>query len=109
LTAAGNGYWYQNLFLCQIQALGVPGDVFIAISTSGNSPNILKALAHAKWQGLTTIGLIGRSGGMMKALCDICMCVPSDSTPRNQECHLVLEYALCACFEEDLFGNLREQ
>jgi D-sedoheptulose 7-phosphate isomerase len=55
LTAAGNGYWYQNLFLCQIQALGVPGDVFIAISTSGNSPNILKALAHAKWQGLTTI------------------------------------------------------
>ena len=107
LTAVGNDYGYEEVFSRQIQALGVADDLFIAISTSGNSSNILKALAQAKQQGLTTIGLTGRSGGMMKALCDICLCVPSDSTPRIQECHLVLEHALCACIEEDLFGHLR--
>ena len=107
LTAIGNDYGYEDVFSRQIQALGVAGDVFIAISTSGNSPNILKALAQSKQQGLTTIGLTGRSGGMMKALCDICLCVPSESTPRIQECHLVLEHALCACIEEELFGHQR--
>lgn len=107
LTAIGNDYGYEDIFSRQIQALGVAGDVFIAISTSGNSPNILKALVQAKGQGLTTIGLTGRSGGKMKALCDICLCAPSDSTPRIQECHLVLEHALCACIEEELFGHQR--
>jgi D-sedoheptulose 7-phosphate isomerase len=107
LTAIGNDYGYEEVFARQIQALGLPGDVFIAISTSGNSPNILKALTQARQQGLTTIGLTGRSGGKMKALCDICICAPSDSTPRVQECHLVLEHALCACIEEELFGSQR--
>ena len=109
LTAIGNDYGYDDVFSRQIQALGIAGDVFIAISTSCNSPNILKALAQSKQQGLTTIGLTGRSGGLMKALCDICLCAPSDSTPRIQECHLVLEHTLCACIEEGLFGNLREK
>jgi D-sedoheptulose 7-phosphate isomerase len=107
LTAIGNDYGYEDVFSRQIQALGQAGDVFIAISTSGNSPNILKAIAQAKAQGLTVIGLTGRTGGKMKALCDLCLCVPSDSTPRIQECHLVLEHTLCACIEEALFGHQR--
>ena len=81
--------------------------MFIAISTSGNSPNILKAIDAAKARGLTVIGLTGKSGGKMKPLCDICICAPSDSTPRIQECHLVIEHALCACIEEAMFGDLR--
>ena len=107
LTAVGNDYGYEDVFARQIQALGQPGDVFIAISTSGNSPNILKAIEAAKARGLTVIGLTGKSGGKMKPLCDICICAPSDSTPRIQECHLVIEHTLCACIEEAMFGDLR--
>jgi len=107
LTAIGNDYGFEKVFSRQIEALGKKGDVFIAISTSGNSLNILRALEQARLQGLTTIGLTGRSGGSMKPLCDVCICVPSDSTPRIQECHLVLEHALCACIEEELFGERR--
>jgi D-sedoheptulose 7-phosphate isomerase len=107
LTAIGNDYGYEDVFSRQIQALGQAGDVFIAISTSGNSPNILKAISQSKAQGLTVIGLTGRTGGKMKALCDLCLCAPSDSTPRIQECHLVLEHTLCACIEEALFGHQR--
>lgn len=109
LTAIGNDYGYEDVFARQVQALGRSGDVFIAISTSGNSPNILKAIVAAKSIGLVVIGLTGRSGGKMKALCDICLCAPSDSTPRIQECHLLIEHCLCACIEEQLFGQLREQ
>ena len=105
LTSIGNDYGYEDIFSRQIQALGVAGDVFIAISTSGNSPNILKALVQARQQGLATIGLTGHSGGKMKTLCDVCICVPSDSTPRIQECHLVLEHTLCAFIESELFGD----
>lgn len=105
LTAVGNDYGYESLFSRQIQALGMAGDVFIAISTSGNSPNILKALHQARQQGLATIGLTGGTGGKMKELCDICLCAPADSTPRIQECHLVLEHTLCAWIEQELFGE----
>ena len=107
LTAIANDYGYEHVFSRQVQALGVAGDIFIGISTSGNSPNILNALAQAKTQGLTTIGLTGQSGGKMKDLCDICLRAPSDCTPRIQECHLVLEHALCTCIEETLFGSQR--
>jgi D-sedoheptulose 7-phosphate isomerase len=107
MTAISNDYGYEEVFSRQIEALGQAGDVFIAISTSGNSPNILKALLKARELGLATIGLTGRNGGMMKSLCDICLCVPSDSTPRIQECHLVIEHALCACIEEELFSHKR--
>ena len=109
LNAIGNDYGYEDVFARQVQALGRSGDVFIAISTSGNSPNILKAIEAAKSIGLVVIGLTGRSGGKMKELCDICLCAPSNSTPRIQECHLVIEHSLCACIEEQLFGHLREQ
>jgi D-sedoheptulose 7-phosphate isomerase len=106
-TAIGNDYGYEYIFSRQVQALGRTGDVFIAISTSGNSPNILKAVEAAKSIGLVVIGLTGRSGGKMKAMCDVCLCAPSDSTPRIQECHLVIEHSLCACIEESLFGHQR--
>lgn len=108
LTAISNDYGYEDVFARQIQAHGRTGDVFIAISTSGNSPNILKAIETAKSIGLVVIGLTGRSGGKMKDMCDVCLCAPSDSTPRIQECHLFFEHTLCACIEESLFGDLRK-
>ena len=108
LTAIGNDYGYEDVFARQIQAHGRSGDVFIAISTSGNSANILKAIQTAKAIGLVVIGLTGRSGGKMKDMCDVCLCAPSDSTPRIQECHLFFEHTLCACIEESLFGELRK-
>ena len=108
LTAIGNDYGYEDVFARQIQAHGRSGDVFIAISTSGNSSNILKAIQTAKAIGLVVIGLTGRSGGKMKDMCDVCLCAPSDSTPRIQECHLFFEHTLCACIEESLFGELRK-
>jgi D-sedoheptulose 7-phosphate isomerase len=108
LTAIGNDYGYEDVFSRQVQAHGRSGDVFIAISTSGNSPNILKAIETAKAIGLVVIGLTGQSGGKMKAMCDVCLCAPSDSTPRIQECHLFFEHTLCACIEESLFGDLKK-
>lgn len=108
LTAIGNDYGYEDVFARQIEAHGRSGDVFIAISTSGNSSNILKAIQTAKAIGLVVIGLTGRSGGKMKDMCDVCLCAPSDSTPRIQECHLFFEHTLCACIEESLFGELRK-
>ncbi len=107
LTAIGNDYGYEDVFARQVQAHGRTGDVFIGISTSGNSPNILKAIEAAKAIGVFVIGLTGRSGGKMKPLCDICLCAPTDSTPRIQECHLVIEHTLCACIEDALFSELR--
>jgi len=108
LTAIGNDYGYEDIFSRQIQAHGRVGDVFIAISTSGKSPNIIKAIHVAKAQGLTVIGLTGLGGGMMKSLCDICLCAPSEATPRIQECHLVMEHTLCAFIEKSLFGTLQK-
>lgn len=109
LTAIGNDYGYEDIFARQIQAHGQQGDVFIAISTSGNSPNIIKAMHEAKALGMTVIGLTGQSGGAMKPLCDTCFCVPSNSTPRIQEGHLLIEHSLCACIEEELFGQQRSK
>ena len=108
LTAIGNDYGYLDVFSRQVEALGCAGDVFIAISTSGNSANILKAVQSAKAKGLVVVGLTGRGGEKLKELCDICICAPSDSTPRIQECHLVIEHTICACIEETLFGSLRK-
>ena len=108
LTAIANDYHYDQIFSKQVRALGQSGDVLLAITTSGNSANILKAIQTAKAIGLVVIGLTGRSGGKMKDMCDVCLCAPSDSTPRIQECHLFFEHTLCACIEESLFGELRK-
>ncbi len=105
LTAIGNDYGYQEVFSRQILAHGCKGDIFIAISTSGESANILQAMRMARSIGMTVVGLTGQSGGSMKGLCDFCFCVPTTSTPRIQECHLVIEHTVCAQIEEALFGK----
>ncbi|EDO7695048.1 D-sedoheptulose 7-phosphate isomerase [Campylobacter coli] len=105
LTAIGNDYGYENLFARQVQAQGVKGDVFIGISTSGNSKNILKALEICKQKGIISIGLSGASGGAMNELCDYCIKVSSTCTPRIQEAHILIGHIICAIVEEELFGK----
>jgi D-sedoheptulose 7-phosphate isomerase len=106
LTAVGNDYGFERLFSRQVEAHGNQGDVFIGLSTSGNSPNILKALEMCKERGVKTIGLTGESGGKMAALCDICIKVPSAETPRIQESHILIGHIICYLVEEMLFGHL---
>lgn len=105
LTAIGNDYGYERLFARQIQANGVPGDMFIGISTSGNSANIVRALEESKSKGLITIGLTGEAGGKMEELCDYCIKVPSNETPRIQESHILIGHIICATVEEAMFGK----
>jgi len=105
ITAIGNDYGYEKLFSRQVQANGVKGDVFIGISTSGNSKNIVEALKECKEKGIITVGLTGESGGVMKALCDYCICVPSSETPRVQESHILIGHIICAVVEEEIFGK----
>lgn len=104
LTAIGNDYGYENLFSRQIQALGQKGDVFIAYSTSGKSPNILKGLTEAREKGLFTIGFTGSREGAMKNLCDLLIEIPSDQTPKIQEGHLVVGHILCGLIEKLYFN-----
>jgi D-sedoheptulose 7-phosphate isomerase len=103
LTAIGNDYGYEYLFSRQLEANGCSGDIYIAISTSGNSKNVLKSLESAKKLGIKTVGLTGRSGGKMKEMVDYCICVPSDETPRIQETHILIGHILCAAVEKELF------
>ncbi len=105
MTAIGNDYGYEKLFSRQVQANGVKGDMFIGISTSGNSKNILEALKECKEKGIITVGLTGESGGAMKELCDYCICVPSNETPRVQESHILIGHIICAVVEEAIFGK----
>ncbi|MDR6550556.1 D-sedoheptulose 7-phosphate isomerase [Paenibacillus qinlingensis] len=105
LTAIGNDYGYEQLFARQIQACGRSGDLFIALSTSGNSPNVIKGLEMCRAMGITTIGFTGETGGRMAALCDMCICIPSHETPRIQEAHILVGHILCAIVEESLFGK----
>ncbi|HEH4025537.1 TPA: D-sedoheptulose 7-phosphate isomerase [Campylobacter jejuni] len=105
LTAISNDYGYENLFARQVQAQGVKGDVFIGISTSGNSKNILKALELCKQKEIISIGLSGASGGAMNEFCDYCIKVPSTCTPRIQEAHILIGHIICAIVEEELFGK----
>ena len=103
LTAIANDYDYSQVFSRQLQGLAQPGDVVVALSTSGNSPNVLEALRTAKELGLTTIGLTGGGGGKMASTCAICIRVPSDRTARIQEVHLTIGHILCG-LAEDAFG-----
>ncbi len=105
ITAIGNDYGFERLFARQVQAIGVKGDIFIGISTSGNSSNIIKALEESKQLGLTTVGLTGQNGGKMPNLCDYCIKVPSTETPRIQEAHILIEHILCALVEKAIFGG----
>ena len=103
LTAIGNDYGYDRLFERQILGLGRPGDVFIAISTSGRSPNILRAIDAAREQRILTVGFTGRTGGEMPSRCDLCLRAPSDSTPLIQQIHITAGHIICGLVEERLF------
>ncbi|HEY4358510.1 MAG TPA: D-sedoheptulose 7-phosphate isomerase [Acidobacteriaceae bacterium] len=104
LTAIGNDYSYDNVFERQVEALGVKGDVLLAISTSGNSRNCCKALQLAREMGVTTVSFTGNGGGAMQALSDINVVVPSAVTMNIQECHLALEHIFCMVVERFVFG-----
>jgi D-sedoheptulose 7-phosphate isomerase len=104
ITAIGNDYGFERIFSRQVEALAVPGDAVIGISTSGNSPNVQKALEVARQAGCTTIGLLGKDGGSIKPLCDIPLIIPSNDTPRVQEGHITVIHILCDLIEQGLFG-----
>jgi len=104
MTSLANDYGYEAIFSRQIEALGRPGDIALALSTSGNSPNIIRAIETAKENGLTVIGLSGRGGGLMRDVCDILIVIPSDDTPRIQEGHTLVYHILCGLVETELFG-----
>jgi len=102
LTAIGNDYGYEHVFARELTAHARPGDVLLVISTSGNSPNILRAIAAARERAVKVIGLTGETGGKMKGLCDLCLCVPTRSTPRMQEMHITIGHTICELLEERL-------
>jgi len=104
LTAIGNDYDYSNVFERQVEALGMPGDVLLAISTSGNSKNCVKALKLARQIGIRTIAYTGNHGGAMAALADINVIIPSSTTMNIQESHLALEHIFCMVVERFYFG-----
>ena len=106
LTAIGNDYGYDKIFERQVQAQGIAGDVFIGISTSGNSENIINALKICNEKEIFSIGMTGATGGKMEELCNICIKVPSANTPRIQEAHILIGHIICSIVEEKLFGHL---
>ena len=104
LTAIGNDYGFDRTFERQVRGLGRAGDVFIAISTSGRSPNIIRALKAAREIGVATVGFTGDGRREMAALCDHCLFAPSAETPLIQQIHIVAAHAICGLVERDLFG-----
>jgi D-sedoheptulose 7-phosphate isomerase len=102
LTCVANDYSYHDIFARQVEALGRPGDVLVGISTSGNSENLLRAFKAAKGIGVTTIGLLGKGGGPAKDLADHALVIPSDSTARIQEAHILIGHILCEVIEQEL-------
>lgn len=107
MTAIGNDYGFERLFERQLQAQGQKGDVFIGITTSGNSGNIIRALSACRDKGISSIILTGETGGKVSGLCDICIKVPSKETPRIQESHILIGHIICCIVEEKLFGHLK--
>lgn len=106
LTAIGNDYGFENLFSRQVQANGQKGDVFVGISTSGNSGNIIKAVEQAKEMGIHTVALCG-DAGVLPSMCDITLNAPSTSTPYIQECHISIGHILCGIVEETIFASYK--
>lgn len=103
VTAIGNDYGFDLVFSRQIEALGRAGDVAIGISTSGNSSNVLRAMSIARETGLHTIGLTGCTGGKLRTAVDHCICVPTNETPRIQECHILVGHLISELVEEAIF------
>lgn len=106
LTATANDYSFNEVFARQVSGLGQPGDVLVAFTTSGNSPNVLRALEAARENGIFSIALLGRDGGKAAGLADLSLTVPADPTMHIQEAHQVLLHILCAQIEEILFPGL---
>jgi D-sedoheptulose 7-phosphate isomerase len=102
LTAIGNDYGFEQVFARELSAHARPGDVLLAISTSGNSKNILKAIEAARQGKVVVIGMTGESGGQMRTACDVCLCVQSKSTARIQEMHITIGHTICELVEERL-------
>ncbi len=102
ISAIGNDYGYEHVFARELQGVASPGDVFIAITTSGNSRNILVAVEQARKQGLTTVAFTGEGGGKLAPLSD-CLCVPSRETARIQECHIMIGHIICGLVEQQYF------
>ena len=107
LTAIGNDYDYEHVFARQVQALAVPGDIVVGISTSGNSPNVLAALRCAREKGCVTVGLSGRNGAVVP-LCDFALLVPHDRTALIQEVHIAVGHMLCRLTDYYLFEAVME-
>jgi len=105
LTAIGNDYGYDKVFSRQLEGMGQDGDLFIGISTSGNSANIIEAFKSAREKNIFTVALTGRDGGKMAKLANIALIVPSHSTPRIQESHILIGHILCDIIEQELFAD----
>jgi D-sedoheptulose 7-phosphate isomerase len=103
VTAIGNDYGFDRVFSRQLEALARPGDIALGISTSGNSQNVLNGMSAARKMGLRTIALTGRTGGKLRARVDHCICVPSNDTPRIQECHIMIGHIISELVEKELF------
>lgn len=109
LTASANDFGFEGIFERQVQALGLPGDIVVGISTSGNSENVICALEYARNNGLHTIGLLGMSGGRLAELSDVAIIVPSDNVQNIQEAHIVVGHLLCDLCETILFSDYEVQ
>ncbi|MDP2981945.1 MAG: D-sedoheptulose 7-phosphate isomerase [Candidatus Latescibacter sp.] len=105
MTSIANDYGFEEVFARQVEALGRPGDVTIPISTSGNSPNILRAIDASRKKGMKVIGLTGGDGGSMRSSCDLALVVPSAETPRIQEAHALIYHILCGLIEKEVCGT----
>ena len=105
MTAVANDYGYEETYARIVEASGRKGDVLVGISTSGNSPNVVKAMLNAKEIGMLTVGFTGIKGGKMKEICDIMIQVSSDETPRIQEVHILVGHIICQLIEEEMFPN----
>ena len=105
LTAIGNDYGYDQVFSRQLAGMGQEGDIFFGISTSGNSQNLINAFEVAKEKGITTVALVGKDGGKMAQMADFSIVVPSDSTPRIQESHILIGHIICDIIEKEIFGD----
>jgi D-sedoheptulose 7-phosphate isomerase len=106
LSAIGNDYGYENIFSRELSVLGNKNDIFIPISTSGNSPNIIEAIKAGKKIGMTVFGLTGKNGGLMNGLCDYTIIIPSDSTEKIQESHIMIGHILCYLIESKYFNKI---
>jgi len=106
MTAVANDYGYDETYARMLEACGRKGDILVGISTSGNSPNVIKALKKANEISLTTIGFTGVNGGKMNDICDIMIKIPSDDTPRIQEAHILVGHIICQLIEEEIFPNV---